>query len=99
MESAIITNTTHNINGTLGVNALDKDNLLVYPNPVADELTIKGSSIIQSIQVVSISGQLITSYSPHSLSTNINTADLTNGIYLLQIQTENGTTTKKISKK
>jgi uncharacterized repeat protein (TIGR01451 family) len=96
---AIITNTTHNINGTLGVNALDKDNLLVYPNPVADELTIKGSSIIQSIQVVSISGQLIASYYPHSLSTNINTADLTNGIYLLQIQTENGTTTKKISKK
>jgi hypothetical protein len=72
---------------------------LVYPNPVSDELTIKGSSIILSIQLISISGQLIESYYPHSLSTNINTADLTNGIYLFQIQTENGTTTKKISKK
>ncbi len=96
---AIITNTTYNINGTLELNAQDKDNLLVYPNPVADELTIKGSSLIQSIQLVSISGQLITSYYPHSFSTNIKTSDLTNGIYFLQIQTENGTKTKKISKK
>lgn len=96
---AIITNTTYNINGALYIHSLANDNLLVYPNPVADELTIKGNSLIQSIQLVSISGQLIASYYPHSLSTIMNTAELTNGIYLLQIQTENGITTKKISKK
>jgi len=95
---AIVTNTTYNINLALGINELENE-VLVYPNPVGDLLTIQGNTTIISIELVSISGQLIDVIKPNSTITSINTESLTTGIYLLQIQTANGISTKKILKK
>jgi uncharacterized repeat protein (TIGR01451 family) len=95
---AIVTNTTYNVNATLGLNE-EENQLLVYPNPVGDLLTIQGNTNIISIELVSISGQLIETYTPGSTVASINTASLSTGIYLLQIRTENGLSTKKILKK
>lgn len=95
---AIVTNTTYNINSALGIDEL-KNEVLVYPNPVGDLVTIKGNTNILSIELVSISGQLIETITPEATITSINTSALTPGLYLLQIRTENGLSTKKIMKK
>jgi uncharacterized repeat protein (TIGR01451 family) len=95
---AIVTNTTYNVNATLGINELENQ-VLVYPNPVGDLVTIQGNANIISVELVSISGQLIETYTPEATVTSINTASLSTGIYLLQIRTENGLSTKKILKK
>jgi uncharacterized repeat protein (TIGR01451 family) len=95
---AIVTNTTYNVNATLGINEIEYQ-VLVYPNPVGDLLTIQGNANIISVELVSISGQLIETYTPEAIVTSINTANLSTGIYLLQIRTENGLSTKKILKK
>jgi uncharacterized repeat protein (TIGR01451 family) len=95
---AIVTNTTYNFNSALGISELENE-VVVYPNPVGDLLTIQGNTTIVSIQLVSISGQLIEVFEPKSTTVSIDTESLTTGIYLLQIQTENGMNTKKIIKK
>lgn len=95
---AIVTNTTYNINASLGMDELDNE-VLIYPNPVGDLVTIQGNTNIISVELVSISGQLIATFTPETTVTSINTSNLTTGIYLLQISTVNGMNTKKILKK
>lgn len=72
-------------------------NLLIYPNPTNGELNIEtGTLTIAEAKIVDITGKTIA-----TISFDSNTADvsyLANGIYFLQIQTENGLVTQKIIK-
>lgn len=96
---AIITNTTYNINGTLSIPENTIGELVnLYPNPTSDVITISSSSEIISIQLVDMSGKLIQSTDTQSTMANLNLSTLKNGVYLLQIETVNGTVIKKVIK-
>ena len=76
---------------TVGVNDFTS-NLSVYPNPVKDVLTIEGN--YTSVDIIDVSGKLVLS----SESTkNINVKSLADGVYMLNIKTENGIAVKKIT--
>jgi hypothetical protein len=70
--------------------------VMVYPNPVNDMLTIASESLIRSIAVYDISGKQLTVLNPNSNSIVVNFAKYASGIYFIKIDGETGTLTKKI---
>lgn len=78
------------------------DNLLtqvsVYPNPATDYVTVQlpAGIELQSVAIYDVLGKLVT----NKITNNqINVSQFTQGVYLLTIQTSQGTVTKKISKR
>jgi hypothetical protein len=67
-------------------------NLLVYPNPVKEILTING--IYNSVEIYDIYGKLVLSSNNKQ---TINVSSLANGIYSANINTNDGITIKKIT--
>ncbi|MGB0369670.1 MAG: T9SS type A sorting domain-containing protein, partial [Flavobacteriales bacterium] len=73
-----------------------KNVVSVYPNPVKSQLVVNTEENIKSIVIVDIMGKSTTA----SLSTKstIDFSDFTNGVYFLQVKTDNALITKKIIK-
>ena len=67
-------------------------NLSIYPNPVKDVLNIEGN--YTSVDVLDILGNLVLS---SKATKNINVSSLADGVYMLNIKTENGIASKKIT--
>ena len=67
-------------------------NLSTYPNPVNNVLTIEGSYI--SVDIIDVSGKLVLS---SDYVKTINVKSLSDGVYMLNIKTENGIAVKKIT--
>ena len=78
-------------NATVGVNDIIS-NISIYPNPVKDVINIEGN--YTSVDVLDILGNLVLS---SKAKKNINVSSLADGVYMLNIQTENGITSKKIT--
>lgn len=77
-------------------------NVIIYPNPTSGIINIstEKSNLIQNIKLLSLDGKLIYKKDAIKNSNNkLNLDDLSKGIYILFIQTENGIITKKIIKK
>jgi hypothetical protein len=86
--------TTLYLNPALGVNenTLTSDSVSVSPNPTSGLVTVNSASAVKAITVYDSAGKQVS-------ASKTNTVDLSNqakGIYLVQVQTENGSTTKKI---
>ncbi|MDA0889528.1 MAG: T9SS type A sorting domain-containing protein [Bacteroidetes bacterium] len=77
--------------GVLAINDL-ASNLAIYPNPVKEVLTIEGN--YTSVDVFDMFGKLVLS---SEYTKNINVSTLANGIYMLNITTEKGIQTQKIT--
>jgi len=77
----------------------DHSRLLIFPNPTADILTIETGSFDQySIEIATLSGQLIYSTSMEGTTHQIDLSPFQKGIYLITIRSEDFVTTEKISK-
>lgn len=73
-------------------NTLALDNVSVSPNPTTGLVTVNSASSVKAITVYDAAGKQVS-------ASKTNTVDLSNqakGIYLVQVQTENGSTTKKV---
>jgi len=70
--------------------------LPIYPNPTTTQLTINTTEQIKSINILDVSGKTVKIITPSN--NTINVSDLTNGIYFLQIETENGIVTNRFIK-
>ncbi|WP_306354015.1 T9SS type A sorting domain-containing protein [Flavobacterium sp. '19STA2R22 D10 B1'] len=96
----------------LTVKATDQDALLsvedvvtsgkfaMYPNPTKDIFTLESTlSGINTIEVTDINGRTVKTVKANGVNqTQVNISDLTTGVYLVKVQTEAGTSTKKIIK-
>lgn len=86
------------ISGTppLSLDEFNLSNVSVYPNPVKDIVNINLPNTINSVEVnmYTITGQLVLS----SDKTQIDISKLNAGMYMMQIQSENGSVTKRIIK-
>ena len=82
----------------LSQNALDQK-LILYPNPVTNELNIavSNSGVIENVTIYNLMGQLIKSIQSDVRS--IDMSDLSNGNYLIKVQTNQGIINRKIIKK
>jgi hypothetical protein len=75
----------------------------VYPNPANDVITLQSSSSMNGVfvEVTSVDGKVVRRVEFNSLANavDLNVSDLSNGIYLLNIHSNNSVTTKKITVK
>jgi PKD repeat protein len=96
VDNIMISNTT----GTKqGVNA--EAGILTYPNPVTDVLnySANGTGKLVTVKVMNIQGQIlhqetITGYADGDVH-QVNTGNLKSGVYILQLNGDKGTVTKK----
>jgi hypothetical protein len=70
----------------------------VYPNPASDVVAIKGTngSTFTSVQAFDITGRVVYASDATGNSLSIDVSNWNNGIYLVQIATENGIQVKRI---
>ena len=69
----------------------------IYPNPANTVLNINANSNISRVEVFNMMGQMVGSYTANDVNTQINTTNFSNGVYMVKIDTENGTVTKKFT--
>ena len=81
--------------GTFGVSEVNNSGFQTYPNPVKDILHIKGAE--GHLSLISSNGTEIFK-GEHNTISSIDCSDLPSGVYLLKIDTENGTVSRRIVK-
>jgi len=77
-------------------NIANEANISIYPNPVKNSLNIDSKVMIENIQVFNYLGSLVFEQDCNSNSVKINTSDYIKGMYLVRINTINGTSTKRL---
>lgn len=106
---AFVSNYTTNVNKrqiynstisqtTLGIHD-ENDNLIdmmVYPNPVVNEININTEMAIDRVEIYNLQGQLVKFVSNNPKT--INVSDLASGTYMINIVAEDGVCVKKIVK-
>ena len=82
------------------VTPLNKDAINLYPNPFEDRLTITGNTNIlgSQVKIYSILGQQLQSFLLKELENSLDLSDLQNGIYLIKIETQNGSNSFRVIK-
>lgn len=80
-------------NGTSSIKHLNDFNVQLYPNPGQDVLNVKSLQPIQTIEIISLSGRLVTHERPFSNTCSVNTQALPSGGYAVKIITAEGTKT------
>lgn len=83
-------------NCTIGLEE-NKNNFVIYPNPVKDVVMIQGNSI-NEISVYNSIGVLVERIEGEGNEVEINMNNYNTGIYFVQVNTENGTATRKVVK-
>ncbi len=72
--------------------------IAIYPNPANDFINIQSNYLVQKIEIQDLNGRMISNENQNSESIVININELSNGIYLLKIQTEKGVLINKFIK-
>ncbi len=83
---------------TLANSDFDTSKLSVFPNPVQTNVTITNASIIDSVKLLSVLGQEVFSKKVNALQTEINTENLTKGVYFVKVIAAGKEKTLKIMK-
>jgi hypothetical protein len=81
----------------VGINENDKIGVMIYPNPVVDFVNVKSDHKILSVELISMMGQRIEWKEINASQGQISTSDLQPGTYILKVDMENGTVTKRIT--
>lgn len=82
-----------------GVNDFTEDiDVQLFPNPVAETLHVTLTEASSSIIIYSLLGTEVASYNSNNLDVNINMTHLKPGCYVVSIETQTGTLTKKVIK-
>jgi len=85
------------VGAVTGMSELNDNQLMIYPNPAHDFVTIKTNNDIQSVKVLNYTGQVVLNTKTNGNEVNINTSDLKAGIYFIQIETKTNKFTRSIS--
>lgn len=86
---------TSNLNAPfVGLDNTEALNLNIYPNPTTGIVNVEGESI-KNVEVMDMAGRIVMS----STDRVVNISNLSKGVYMFRINTENGTFTQKIVKK
>ncbi len=71
----------------------------IYPNPVSDILRISVKDVNEvKVTIFTVSGQFVTKYLLKGYENEVDLSKLSKGTYLIQLNTDKGTTTKRIVK-
>lgn len=82
----------------LGINENDlSKNISLYPNPANGSVSIVSKDIqIQKVELLNISGQLISTIEANSMVVNVDISTVSSGVYFVRIGANEGTTVKQL---
>lgn len=87
------------VNEVLRTDAFGISGLTVYPNPATDVLTISAKGLITGVTVTNMLGQTVMQQSSSSGTLQLNVSSLSEGAYMLQVQSEEKSASVKIIKR
>lgn len=83
---------------TEGVGVEDlRNSLNIYPNPASSIINVNAGGNIESIRIVNMAGQCVYSANENDSNATVNISNLSNGMYFMEVTTEAGVTTQKIT--
>ncbi len=82
---------------TVGINNLPESVMSIYPNPATNIITIENIEKA-TVEISTMSGQVITSINTVEKTTHIDIENLKKGIYIIKIRTEQGNSIQKFIK-
>lgn len=85
-------------NVVTGINTLDVNDFVVFPNPTKGLITIHSKETILEIEIFNLQGQSVKSQIEQSSSESVDISELTEGIYFLKIKTDTKTFIQKVCK-
>ncbi|TXI88281.1 MAG: T9SS type A sorting domain-containing protein [Crocinitomicaceae bacterium] len=91
------TSACQNIN-SVGLEEITSFTLKIHPNPTENELLISSNEIIDIIQIKDLSGKRIDQISVGQIATKLNLESLSQGVYLIEVETKRGVRTERIIK-
>lgn len=68
----------------------------LIPNPARDAVIVMSSFSVNTLEIYTLSGKLMTRQSPHAVSANVRLADYPSGTYIVRITTSQGVVYKKL---
>jgi hypothetical protein len=80
------------------VNTFNKNAFVVYPNPAADMVSVKGNTTIDTITVYNTLGQQVMQTNPKADTAVLNVASLTSGVYIISTTSGKAVSTQKFIK-
>lgn len=91
---------TTQLNPTLATGTISNSSFSISPNPANDFVTISSkNNTISNIEMTDINGRVVKTVKAGNINeANINISELSSGVYMTKITSENGISTKKIIK-
>lgn len=80
------------------VTDVEKATVTFYPNPVTDVLNIDANSTIQNVTILNTVGAVVESFDANSTSINVDMTAYTSGVYVVLLESVNGTLSFKATK-
>ena len=82
--------------GTVDVPSVVDSHTFLFPNPASDQVQVASSFRISTVEVYSLSGQLVSRVKADGISATLDTRSLPSATYLVRITTNHGITVKKL---
>ena len=79
-----------------GVTEFEKIQCRTFPNPATERLHVECNRDIQSLTLYNVTGLQVLRTYPRNSKAQISVSDLPHGMYLLQVQTKDGSSVRKI---
>jgi hypothetical protein len=79
----------------IGIDNTTKIGVMTYPNPATQNINVVSEVSISCISVYSITGQFVKSFRVNANSTSIDVRSMPSGMYVMEINTENGVVKSK----
>lgn len=79
---------TAKLNGSLSTPDFDLAGFKFYPNPVKNILTVNNTSVIDEVQIISISGESVLLKKINNTHSEIDLSNLSTGVYILKVKAD-----------
>ena len=84
--------------GTTAVSTVSNDNITLFPSIAREVLNLSGITVPTTASIYNLNGKLVQSKILTNGTNQLNVTNLTKGIYIVKLQTENNTIAKKFVK-
>lgn len=81
--------------GNVGINELNNNSLVIFPNPAKDFMTIQAVTNIKDIKVYDVTGQVVINQTVNGNRITVNTSGFGAGVYYMKADLSNGGTIVK----
>lgn len=83
--------------GTVNIDDVTFEDMVIFPNPTSNVININSESNIQQVELYNLQGQRVAMEMGNVKTLSM--SELSAGMYILKVTTDNGTTTYKVSKR